>query len=259
MRNELCEVLNLITYDFKNEDPCKEVRGEKDPIRKFEIYKNSKSNFDCDCSRLADRIYELLWGWNYRNKFSIPDNLKGKLEATKWDRLGCDTMNSFLTTYNHARKIYTQDHDNVRANDYLKKFASLTHSIGNFTLVPFKLDFRQDVKSFNQNRGWHGGKYFVYDYFDLSLKLIKEHVNALGFKAYIDTFYLNDYVDHNYDIIPLFGGHVELLKEDKLLLDNPNRFLPKNEAELIEYLRNVLEKIESRGLRIVKELTNRKL
>ncbi|MCK8487070.1 hypothetical protein M0651_07805 [Paenibacillus sp. MBLB2552] len=259
MSNDRFEGLNLITYDFKNEDPCEEVRDEKDPFRKFELYKNSKSNFDCDSSKLAYRIYKLLWGWNYRNRFSIPDNLKGKLEATKWERLGPDTMNSFLTTYNHACKIYSQDHDKVRDNYSLKKFASLTHSIGNFTLVPFKLDFRQDVKSFNQNRGWHGSEYFVYDYFDLSLKLIKETVSETGFKAYIDTFYLNDYVDHKYDIIPLFRGHVELLKEDKLLLENPNRFLPTTEAELIEYLRNVLEKIESRGIRIVKELLNKNL
>jgi hypothetical protein len=262
MSNELFEGLNLITYDFKNEDPCKEVRDEKDPFRKFELYKNSKSNFDCDRSELADRIYKLLWGWSYyENSDIIPDILKGMLEATKWERLGCDTMNSFSTTYTKARKIYTQDLDKVRANDYLKKFASLTHTIGNFTLIPFKLNFRQDVRSFNQDRGWRRkeGMYFVYDYFDLSLKLIKENVSETGFKAYIDTCYLNDYVNKNYDIIPLFKGHADLLKEDKLPIDNPYIFLTTDEAELIEYLRNVLEKIESRGHRIVKELTNRKL
>lgn len=255
------KLLNLITYDFKNEAPWNDVRDEKDPIRKFEKYrsfnKNDTRKFDCDNSngscKLADHIYELLWDWSYRKRHSIPEMLQGKLDA-RWDRLGSDTVNSFTTTYKRALEIYSQDHNAVRDNKYLQKFATMTHTIGNFTLVPFKLYPQQDTKSFNQHRGANFGPYFVYDYFDLSLKLIKENVGDREFKIYIDTFYLNDYVDHEYNIIPLFKRHEELLNREKLLLDKPKVFLPRDEAELNEYLMNIIKLIESRGHRIVEEL-----
>jgi len=163
-------------------------------------------------------------------------------------------MNSFSTTYSQALKIDSQDHDTVNININLQKFAGLIHPIGNFTLIPFKLDWQNDKKSFNQYRGANFGKYFVYDYFDLSLKLIKENISDDAFRSYVDTFYLNNYVDMNYIIRPLFKSHEEFLRSSKLDLENPKKFIPQNEAELNEYLVNVINNIELRGRRIVDEL-----
>jgi hypothetical protein len=251
---------NLETYDFKNEAPWEDLRNENNTIKKFLKYKDYykvNKKFDCDNSNgscaLADNIYYSLWGWCYKSRYTISDDLKDKL-GVPWDRLGTDTMNSFSTTYSQALKIDSQDHDTVNININLQKFAGLTHSIGNFTLIPFKLDWHNDKKSFNQYRGANFGKYFVYDYFDLSLKLIKENISEEAFKNYIDTFFLDDYVDKDYEIKPLFKSHEAFLRSSKLDLENPKKFIPQNEAELNEYLVNVINNIELRGRRIVDEL-----
>ena len=247
---------NLASYDFKNEAPWQEVREEKNAIKKFIMYrtygKNEGESFDCDNSNgscsLSDDIYMKLWGWNFQGRFTLPEFLTNKFSGY-WTRFGSDTMNSFFTTYTCAVKIYG-DSDTANKNSYLQKFAVLTHSIGNFTLVPFKLR-PTDKKSFNQYRGMNFGKYFVCDYFDLSLKLIKENVNITVFKDYIDTFFLNDYVDQEYNIKPLITRHKDMLNKEYLELDNPYDFLPQNEMELNEYLQNVIQMIEMRAKRIV--------
>jgi hypothetical protein len=256
------KIRNLESYDFKNEAPWEDLRNENNSIKKFQMYmKYYKMNkkFDCDNSngscRLTDSIYYSLWGWCFKSRYTIPKSLLGKLDVN-WDRMGTDTMNSFSTTYSNALKIYSQDLDAVNNNMNIQKFAALTHSIGNFTLMPFKLDWQNDTKSLNQYRGANFGKYFVYDYFDLSLKLIKENTSESAFRNYIDTFYLNDYVYPNYEIKTVFRGHEVFLRSDKLSLENPGKFNPANVAELNEYLVNVINNIELRGQRIVEELEN---
>ncbi|KGR91574.1 hypothetical protein CD30_04500 [Ureibacillus massiliensis 4400831 = CIP 108448 = CCUG 49529] len=250
----------LINYDFKNESPWESVRNETDFLQKFHNYKyQNKSNikFDCDNSNgtcaLTDSLYQMLWGWSYKNRYSVPEFLKEKF-GLQWNRFGPDTMNSFATTYNQALVIYGNDENKVKGNPYLNQFAALTHSIGNFTLLPFKLNPEEDGKSFNQYRGANFGKYFVYDYFDLSLKLLKESVSDLVFKKCIDTFFLNDYVDANYNVKPLFKSHAAFLSSERLSLNNPRKFLPQNESELNEYLNNVIINIQARARRIVAEL-----
>ena len=251
-------LLDFATYDFKNEDFSEEIRNENNPLAKFSMYHNSKSNFDCDSSNgtcdLANEVYEVLWGFNYKLGVTMPLNLRRKFE--NWDRMGADTMNSFATTYiNALHKIYNGDEDKLHGNELIQDFASLTHSVGNFTLVPFHLA-PDDEKSFNQYRGYKpqeeaSGKYFVYDYFDLSLKLIKENLDEPVFRNYINTFFLNDYVDSNYNVKPLFKGHEQFLKMEKLPLENPNLFHPKTEAELNEFLQNVLNNIMLRAERMI--------
>ncbi|MCM3390591.1 hypothetical protein M3649_21135 [Ureibacillus chungkukjangi] len=250
----------LINYDFKNEAPWESVRNETNSLQKFKSYKfnnKSKIKFDCDNSNgtcaLTDSLYLMLWGWSYKNRYSVSDFLKERF-GLQWNRFGPDTMNSFATTYKHALKIYEKDEFKVNSNPHLKQFAALTHSIGNFTLLPFKLNRYKDEKSFNQYRGGNFGKYFVFDYFDLSLKLLKENVNDLVFEKFIDTFFLNDYVDKDYYVKPLFKSHEEFLSSERLSLSEPSKFLPKNELELNEYLENVSINTQARAKRIVVEL-----
>lgn len=257
---------DLTAYDFKNESPQKEVRQERNPIKKFQKYKAPGSvPFDCDnsdgtCS-LTDDIYQKLWGWSYKERNSIPPLLVQRLRCN-WKRLGSDTMNSFQTIYTCAENLYWPTPQKAVKNKELKKFAALTHSIGNFTLVPFHLNPLEDRRSFNQYRGYRSdgdSKYFVYDFFDLSLKLIKENVSEEVFRNYIDTFFLDDYVDNNYNILPLLSRHAPLLQEERLPLDDPESFLPQTVDELNEYLSLVNEKIKARSKRIVKYLKKLKI
>lgn len=257
---------DLVAYDFKNESPQKEVRQERNSIKKFQKYKAPGSApFDCDnsdgtCS-LTDDIYQKLWGWSYKERNAIPPLLVQRLRCN-WKRLGSDTMNSFQTIYTCAENLYWPTPQKAAKNKELKKFAALTHSIGNFTLVPFHLNPLEDRRSFNQYRGYQSdgdSKYFVYDFFDLSLKLIKENVSEEVFRNYIDTFFLDDYVDDNYNILPLLSRHAPMLQEERLPLDDPESFLPQTVDELNEYLSLVNEKIKARSQRIVKCLKQMKI
>ncbi len=244
-------VSDVMNYDFKNELSEIANAKEKTYIDKFLLYKSFGGKFDCDNSNgscpLTNDIYIKLWGWDYKQRYTLTGLLQEKFGCV-WNRFGSDTINSFQTTYNKAIKIYNNDLSAVRKNKLLNEYARLTHSIGNFTLVPFHLK-ENDTLSFNQFRGTKLG-----DYFDLSLKLLKENVEFSVFKEFIDTFYLNDYVDKQYNIIPLFYRHKQLLNQDKMKFTNIEEILPQNENELNEYLNNVITKIKNRGIKMAKIL-----
>lgn len=248
-----CDLECIVNYDFKNESPYSKIRKQKDSIAKFLVYKEynkNNGNFDCDNSNgtcpLTDDIYKELWGWSYETRFEIKDILKIKFGEI-WSRFSADTMNSYQTTYTRAKKIYGED--KLGKNKLLYEFARYTHTIGNFTLIPFSVDKNTPFNPYRNSE--------FKDYFDLSLKFIKEKVDAETFKEYIDSFYLNDYVDDNYNILPLISSHKKLLQQEKMRIDDVDMLLPQNEQELNEYLRNVVDKIKSRGKRIAILLTKK--
>ncbi len=238
------DLSDIVDYDFKNEAHRLEIRLENDPIEKFLKYKKF-GRFDCDNSNgtclLMNDIYYKLWRWSYNSRFTIDDELK-KAFGNMWRRLGADTMNSYQTTYTNAKSIYKS----VRENELMLQFAKYTHTIGNFTLIPFNLE---GVKYFNTYRCAR-----FKDYFDLSLKYIKEQVDEDTFKNYIDIFFLNDYVDGEYNVLPLFSRHNDYLSQERMIIDNVNLLIPQNETELNEFLKNVIDRIQNRGKKIAKKL-----
>lgn len=192
---------SLVTYDFKNESPWPDVNNETNPLKKFQLCRarskaaeeKNEPNFDCDSSDgtcpLTSDIYNRLWGWTYENRFHLPERLSSCFQG-QWERMGSDTMNSFSTIYRIASPVYYNNSRLLEQNELLVSFASLTHTIGNFTLVPFQLSPQKDRRSFNQYRGFRGNDsnpYFVYDFFDLSLKLIMVPGNwTKGLKKYVN-------------------------------------------------------------------------
>lgn len=247
----------LCEYDFKNESPWPDVVGETEPIKKFQLYKGKKEPpFDCDRCKFAMDLYTRLWGWSYGRRGVMPESLSSRFGG-RIIGFGSDTMNSFATVYRTARNIYYQSAKSPDANKRLAQFAALTHTAGNLTLVPYQLDPVNDKRSFNSYRGYRGedgNKYFVYDFFDLSLKLIQEYLGQETFQSYIDVFLLNDYVDKSYRVIPLIKSHKKPLKAQRLPLDAPESFLPQSEQELNEFLDNVISRIQARGMRITARL-----
>lgn len=250
------EMKGLKNYDFKNESDYEKEILNLTSIQFFIEYRSHPKSKECDICLLADDIYKKLWGWCYKNRYENPNKITFAL-GDQWSRYSADTMNSFKTTYNQAKKIYLGNIDEMEENINLQRYANLTHTIGNFTLVPFKMD-ASDKFSFNQSRGISFGKYFVYDYFDLSLKTIREKVSEDVFKEYINFFILNDYVYEDFRIKPLMGSHVDLLNIDSKLLNKKlNMLLPQNIEELNDYLVTVNNLIEKRSERII-EILERK-
>jgi hypothetical protein len=71
-------------------------------------------------------------------------------------------------------------------------------------------------------------------------------VKLKKFCKYIETFYLGDYVNDDGEIMPLFEKHFSRAIPG-----------PQTEAELNEYLQNVIYKIKSRGQKMVDILRER--
>ncbi|MCL1988724.1 MAG: hypothetical protein FWG64_12270 [Firmicutes bacterium] len=280
--NSLCEFLKLEhpeCYDFKNRikkranDYATETLLENlaniencNPIKTALISHNFTSKYTrlhLDSSaggcKLTDEIYCKLWGWHFTNSTSraCPKELKTtlKLKQTTDFQLGSDTMNSFKTIYNKAIEIYEKEglEHKVYDNENLQKYATLTHTIGNFTLIPFQIRFSNDyrLKNFNRYRGCNGK---IKDTWDISLNEMKryfgkehEKYGKEFFKKYVDTFFLKMYVDENYNVLPLFSRPTRTLE----LQENP---LPQTLDELNIFLEVANARILQRSLILLSEL-----
>lgn len=205
------------------------VLNEENNIKRLLFYKMLKfcgSRFDCDGSaikgtnekyfcKLSREIYRKFWDFNDDiNKNRTIKNNYGLVSGFDIE-FGPDTLNSFITSYEN----------NTSNNVTFKNFAVLTHTIGNFTLVPRMED--KFEKGFNSYRGLHYG-----DYWDISL----QHLLSKGFKndetkfrEYIDTFFIWDYVDEKYNPLSLFMNHSDFTKrtscKSDIKRDNYQNFL----------------------------------
>lgn len=219
--------------------------------RKYAENVHKKYGSMCDCDGTIDRnvqdvcmlaryIYRTLWGWSDVEN----DKLEryGKTSNEKFGMMGPETMNSAQTTVN---KIIEAEYDkckdpqiisikngNISANFMLElysnryssgfliqwlnnvknlsEFLNLYHTIGNFILVPAYFNpYRANV---------------VGDYWDKSLELLrqKEKVwiyrnneiqwNKEEFSRYINTFFLWDYVDKNYNPKTISNMNIDVEK-----------------------------------------------
>ncbi|MGR6899398.1 hypothetical protein [Rummeliibacillus sp. BSL5] len=120
----------------------------------------------------------------------------------------------------------------VHDSEELQKFAVLTHTVGNIAAVPC---------GFNGGRGHR-------DYWDWGLKLLQDFLEPIGaWKDFINTNFLNCYVDEDYKIIPYWKNH----------LVPYSRLLPKNKFELIEFLEQANFRIEERGRNMMNEFNKK--
>lgn len=161
--------------------------------------------------------------------------------------MGPDTMNSFWITFslylishygdtyrwnNFKNTVFFREGGNGRQRDRadrikelveadenyigsasLRRFAGLTHTVGNLSLVP---------AGYN---GYRGTQPCIKDYFDLSLENllhVRDGKCYLGesascreknFRKYINTFFLWDYVDARYEVRPLCASHQGQMEE----------------------------------------------
>lgn len=244
-------------WDFKN---CYSSELTADNISNFLKYKNGElvnpstfcitkqvgSNADCDKEALP--LYNVL-GWQHSER----DIIRG------------ETLNSYITTFTQA---ITNDPNykeickniGVNLNEYLNKqypilhhnknyqnfkmiqknlkefeaFAKLTHTIGNFTVLPHWMNT---------------GRYnFSKDYWDITMLSLQEWLTNLSpqaWKNFIDTYYLQPYVDNNYQTEVFWETH------------NYEYIYPKKTEDFSIFLKRVNERIEERGKFIIKQICDK--
>lgn len=270
--------LRNFDYDLKNELPqlrnCKE-----DALYKFLLYKANESTFDCDRCDYAKNVYHSLWGWDK----SCQENFQMISVGGKQILMGMDTMNSFWKTFEWALSKWcgadikrefgisqiTTKHAEMLCKKYdvLKKimiknlsqeiveqfvvFAKLTHTIGNLTLVPKKIEpYTQGIQTFNTARAskWN-------DYFDLSLIWLFYNEDKYFTRSvaceYATQFLLSDYISENHSIIPLIKSHEKIINGNYELEKRPT-----SKGELLTLLETINNRIVRRGQWMYSKITN---
>lgn len=222
------------------------------------LYYKEVSNFLFDPDTIAYPIYSFL-GWmdenatdNNINVLTRPfraDNLNSM--KTTITRLIIDSKNKEiifkkadidlksriqyekLLALDIDGTMYAEKIDTFKSNlDQLNIASSLTHSIGNFIYYNSKFNI-------DRNRMFH-------DYWDRSLNYIKEQFTKAyqddyfrHWKAFIDKYFLNAYVNQDYEVIELFPKSLE------------NNDYPKGQ-DIGIYFSNSNENTLTRGKDIIK-------
>ncbi|MGM0965635.1 hypothetical protein [Bacillus pumilus] len=257
---EKCEELEIKPWewDFKQsyiEEPIKTTS----PIKLMLEYKIGKLK-EADCDKKPFHIYQVLWGTESDQK------IETKRYLDRYNLIRGETMNSFWTTFknsviNSSNKNTLYDdigidprmalidqchlliyNDNFRDFELVKnnisafeKFATLSHSIGNFTVLPHWMNT---------------GRYcFSQDYWDVTLQSFFDFFKPMGcWRNCVETYFLQPYVnnDEEWTVSEFWEGHFLNIKK-------PKQLTPQNQEELIEYLHKVNLRIEERGKWIIKK------
>lgn len=121
----------------------------------------------------------------------------------------------------------------------LNRYAVLTHTIGNIALVG---------KGHNPERAE-----YLYDYWDLYLKkYVKDTLSFNEWKNFVNQQLLNEYVNKDYEILPFW--------ENRKISDfkDESEILPKEEADIIQFLNKVNSYIEKRSERVMNQFNDSK-
>lgn len=230
---------DLLRYDFKNESPNYDVANEIEPIRKFILYKMSYrgTKFDCDRCLLAKEMYRFIYGGKYggiinnlepdtmnsfyttyRQMLLNKDKVYWSMDFEKYCeskgyvyeqlKKRYETMKMLRYTWLLTDKVYNYYRD-INENKEIRRFASLTHSIGNFTFVP---------KGFNTKRAVK-----FKDFWDLSLNEIKTNYKSKYIKDYgglqfsdmISIFKLGMYLNRAGDVDRFSDSYFSKVKSNE--------------------------------------------
>ncbi|MBC3804052.1 hypothetical protein GH808_06325 [Acetobacterium fimetarium] len=283
MINKIKELRNEFPYANNEGRPMENLLKCKYLIEEHGIiFDPDNSDETCD---LTGEIYNILWGWSKeKGGFRIASYFDEKM------LLGGDTMNSVQTTLN---LLIAKSHEMGKESDRFKEYKDIvnprgkqqiskryifwlfrqcqkdfekledrnvsfsdyciyTHSIGNFCLVP---------------AGFNGGRAAkTKDYWDLSLAILKKEGYENGgfekdqFNKYINTFFLWDYVDREYNPKSLFSENFydenykrqnENDSHSKYMEKEGGARLPENKEEVLFFLNNVNWAIKRRGIFMV--------
>lgn len=250
----------------KDSEP-KDLLSE-DSITAFLRYKNGefkdttrfcitgKKGSRADCDKEAIGLYQVL-GWQNSAKDIIRGETMNSFLTTFKCALAleqssdCDTQSDklviksgkklpFSDLYDKDKNIEEQPYmafDVVESNqDAFRKFAKLTHTIGNFTVLPHWMNT--------------GRSNLSQDYWDIFLLSLQEWLHLISPTSeawinFIELYYLQPYVNKDYQIEPFWKNH-----------SYTNPILKKKEDFPI-FLNAVNERIEERGKYMIKQICDR--
>lgn len=225
----------------------------KDNTSDFNITKNT--GFNADCDKEAIRLYKVLGWQNSATAITRGETMNSFLTTFKCaleQSSDCDTQSDkpviksgkklpFSDLYDKEKNIEDQPYmafDVVKSNkDAFRDFAKLTHTIGNFTVLPHWMN----TARYN----------FSKDYWDITLLSLQEWLNpttptSKAWINFVEMFYLQPYVNKDYQT-ELFW--------DKHSYGYDNLF-PSNQDVPI-FLKAVNERIEERGKYMIKQICDR--
>ncbi|MCM3063797.1 hypothetical protein [Bacillus altitudinis] len=262
-------------WDFKQSYIKEPIPKDKSSIELILDYKSrtlkeigicnvtKKTGRKADCDKEPFYIYQLLWSTDYK-----PEP-KSQLNLDRYNLIRGETMNSFWTTFknsvissknknalyneigininprkslkdqchllisNEKFKEFKQIKDNIAA---FEKFATATHCIGNFTVLPHWMN--------------SGRRPFSEDYWDVTLQSFFDFFKPMGcWKDFVEIYFLQPYVnnDNEWTVSEFWEGHF-------LSIGKPKQLTPQNQKELSEYLHKVNFRIEERGKWIIKKV-----
>ncbi|SPS07506.1 hypothetical protein [Latilactobacillus sakei] len=155
----------------------------------------------------------------------------------KWASNG-DVANIKKFQINKENQLRIERHETtINLLNEMEKFALLTHSIGNFTVM---------LSWVNQGRGMGNVK----DYWDLTLNTLQEffmsgkdkNLGSNFWKNFIEQYYLQPFVTSDYAPCELWDGHFT------------KQAMPQTTSDFEQFYRNVNLLIEERGKQLTKEL-----
>lgn len=236
-------------------------------------------------------IYRTLWNWKDLCRFKDVEFKYATIRqfaCSCYDRdmkMGPDTMNSFWITFsaylianyndtykwnNFKNTVFFKEGENGKQRDRadgikelieadenyihsekIKEFAEWTHTVGNIVLVP---------AGFN---GYRGTQPCIKDYLDLSLDNLLHvwdgpfflgedcEIRRQNYIKYINTFFLWDYVDEDYEPVPLCESHKKQIEtQRKTGRLEAKGVLPEKE-EIDDLCSNINSRIRRRGLFVI--------
>lgn len=219
---EVLPIYNILRWQ---NDPSDQIRGET--LNTFNTTFNSllsinRSPFNYENINTWKQILGLT------NKSDIP---KLNYLLKRW--VSNENINQEIQKFPFYRKSKDA---NIFLLDEIKKFASLTHTIGNFSVIPTWM---------NQGKGVGN----IRDYLDLTLRdsrnLILEIDEISGkefWKKFVNKYYLQPFLHPDYSVAELWDGHFD------------SSVMPQSIIDFNQFYHNVNVLIEERGKWITKEL-----
>lgn len=246
---------DLDKFDLKN--LVIGLEQEEDVFRKYEGYREKLVINSVPYVSFKADISNRLWDWKVENpyrfegKLSVFDSIWGKNEEKGfWSHMDLDYAISFPRIYKIAKDIYKDNLTELEKNQLLKENLTLCYTVGNLNLLPHRLTDK-NITAYKVNyvpRALEKYPFFAVGFIDAVLLLIKKYTTEEMFKNYVDIFYWDDFVDENYNVIPL------LPKIENIDVETESLVFPKTEEELNCYLEKVNTLLKLRNKRVINAL-----